>query len=159
MAKKRRRAATLSTGAKKQPRKRATLRPTMRAFLACEFVSSERPVSKTTLVGLFDAINFESIPAAFKPFSLWVKLIGGSGGHAIELIARGTAGERVDLGAKLDIDLNASPQPGAEITINVAPMVFQKPGTVAFVLLCDGTPIGWECEIKIVLVTEKDKKK
>jgi hypothetical protein len=145
--------------AKKRPRPKRPARsraalPEMRCFLPCEFVSTDPGTSKTSLYGVFDTINFDEFPALFKPFSLFVKLVGANGKHTIAMTGIGTNGKPFDMNVSVDIDLTKSP--GADITVAVNSVVFTRPGIVQFVLKCDGHPIGWPCEIRVA--TRKARK-
>ena len=126
--------------------KRASDLPVMHCFLSCDGVSSE-PSGKRSLHGLFDQIFATEFPTQFKPFALFVRLMGGSGKHAVTI--QGTGTDEKLVGTHKSIDSKFKPTMGAEVVVQISPLSLLKPGVVRFVVNIDGKPIGWPCEITV----------
>jgi len=134
--------------------KKASILPVMHCFLSCDGVSQEIG-GKRSLHGLFDQIFATEFPTVFKPFSLFVRLMGGSGKHTVTI--QGTGTDEMPIGTHKSIDCKFKPTIGVEMVVQISPVPLLKPGVVRFVVNIDGKPIGWPCEITVGKVPAIDK--
>jgi len=132
--------------------KKASDLPVMHCFLSCDGVSHE-PSGKRSLHGLFDQIFATEFPTQFKPFALFVRLMGGSGKYTVTIQGTGTDGKLV--GTHESIDSKFKPTMGAEMVVQISPLALLKPGVVRFVVNIDGKQIGWPCEITVDKISKK----
>jgi hypothetical protein len=123
----------------------------MHAFLACDGVVPDS-LSKKTLQGLFETIWVAQFPGAFQPFSLFIRLSGGTGTHRITVDCTNTDGRQMPERPGADITLY--PDQDHDVLVHVGAIPLPTAGFIQFIAKLDGETIGWPCRIAIRLQNE-----
>lgn len=118
----------------------------MRGFMACDAVSRDQ-TGKSSIHGLFDIIYLDSLPGAFKPFCLFLRLMGTEGMRSIRVDGVGPDGKK--LGEAEEFKASVNGKSGAEITLQTPGILLNAYGTLSFVAYVDGKRVGWPCEIRV----------
>jgi hypothetical protein len=128
--------------------------PEMRCFLACDAVSTDPNTGKKSLYGLFDTIWGADFPGAFRPFAIFIRLVGSRAKRDVTVEARGTDGRALPQ-TPLAMEAKFEAAEGAELVVHLAGLEMPKPGNVRFLVKCDGNQIGWPCVIHVKKAAKK----
>jgi hypothetical protein len=138
---------------KTRSKKNAASPVVMKAILACEAISQDA-VGKNSLHGIFDVINFDTLPTFFKPFNIFVQLSKIKGAHKFHISGTGPGSATIGLPNE-EMEFQGNPNGDTVIAVGIAGMPVLADGEILFVVTVDGRPVGWPCVIHVRKVAAK----
>lgn len=124
----------------------------MRCFLACDVVARDPTgfgpgPGKPTIYNLFDVIYAENFPAIFKPFNLFVRMVGGVGKYKVSLKVIGVDRKLLSVKSQAkEVELDGRL---LEMILAIDPLPLTGEGSLKFVIQIDGKDAGWPCELSV----------
>ena len=123
--------------AKRVSKTRRPVPPKVNLLLACDAISRDPNTGKVSLYGIFDGISVATFPATAK-FALFAK-ISGTGRVPMTIRLIRPRGRPQTLG---EFDINFKRERTAELTLDLAPLVFKHSGEYKVSLDSHGKAIG-----------------
>ena len=114
--------------------------PVCVAIVLCNDCIEDKRTNNKSLIGLFNAINVQTIPALHPRMVVLASLTNCSSNLSLQLFIRAPSGGEV---AHIDAEFPAhDPLAAYDIVFEFNGVLIQEPGTYNVDLLCDGSYLG-----------------